>query len=196
MRRLNQKQPLRPIDSVYLSFFAGAMFARVEPFTTPVANMLRTIHAQAERLSHKDITGNELSQQIGKSFKNVVGDTVSIGVIENQRMLDRMSLTILTVEDEAGFITSDAPGCLCIPGPVSAGQHPFLGHSEVEATLPLSPRHLSIYTWTAKHVRYKLGTCCLVDEVNSRIMSRCVKEFVSWKGIVRAEWFTNGLRPK
>ena len=105
-----------------------------------------------------------------------------------------MGLTISTVEDEAGFITSDAPGCLCIPGPASTGLHPFLGHCDVEATLPLSPRHLAIYTWTEKQVRYKLGTRRLVDEVNSRIMSRCLKEFVSWKGVIRSEWFETVYR--
>src|ERR1039457_4020296 len=32
MSRLKQQHPLRPKDRVYLSFFAAAMFARVEPF--------------------------------------------------------------------------------------------------------------------------------------------------------------------
>jgi hypothetical protein len=190
MSRLKRQQRLRPKDRVYLSFFTAAMFARVEPFTNTVIKALRTVKAQAERLAHKDCTSNGLSQEVGTALNNVVGDTVSVGVIENQKMLERMSLTILTVDDDAGFITSDAPGCLCIPG---TALHPFLGHYDVEAMLPLSPRHLAIYTWTAKQVRYKLGIRWLVDEANSRIMSRTVKEFVSWKGIVRAEWFIKGL---
>src|ERR1022692_812555 len=69
------------------------------------------------------------------------------------------------------------------------------GNLHVDGKASLYRTCFAIYTWMAKQVRYKLGTRRLVDEINSRIMSRCVKEFVSWKGIVRAEWFVNSQTP-
>ena len=70
-----------------MSFFAGAMFARVEPFTSAVTKMLRTVQLQADRLAQKRGTSSELSNEIGQSLKDVVGDTVGIGVAENQKLL-------------------------------------------------------------------------------------------------------------
>jgi hypothetical protein len=188
MVRIKQKQALRPKDRAHLSFFAAAMLARVEPFTDAIGRMLRGVQMQARRLEEKRASNNKLSDEIAEELVNHVGDTVSIAVVQNQKMLERTNLTIFTVDDDDGFITSDSPGCLCVPGPPPVELHPFGGHKGVEFTLPLSPHHLAIYTWTGGRVRYQLETRRLVDEANSRTVSGCVKEFVSWKGTVRREW--------
>jgi hypothetical protein len=139
MTRLKRGDELLPKDNVALSFFTAGMRARVESSTNKISKMLRTIQAQADRLAQKNRgTSSELSKEIGESLKEVPGNTVGIGVVETQKILERMSLTIFTVDDDAGFITSDAPCCLCVPGAL----HPHLGHEGVEVTLPLSPRHL------------------------------------------------------
>jgi hypothetical protein len=95
---------------------------------------------------------------------------------------------MIAVDDDAGFVTSDVPCSVCVPLPPPFGQRPFLGHMDVEVTLPLSPHHLAVYSWKGPRLQYRLGNRSLVDEANLRTISRCLKEFVSWKGIVRDEW--------
>jgi hypothetical protein len=185
MVRIREKQPFRSEDRADLSFFAAAMLARVERFTAPIGGMLRSSLAQARRQEEQHGLGNEGSDKIAEELANHVGDTVSIATVENQKVLAVMSLVILTVADEDGFMTSDAPGHLCVP---DGSQSPLLRSQKVEFTLPLSPHHMAIYTHRGAQPRYEVGTRGLVDEANSRRVNGCVKEFVSWKGVVRQEW--------
>lgn len=175
------------MDKFHLSFFAAAMLARVEPFTDIFGGVLRTMQLQAKRQEENQGLDSKWSSEIAEELVNYVGEATGRATIGNQKMLARMNLMIFTVDDEDGFVTSDSPGCLCIPGP-PAQPHPFLGHAGVEFTLPLSPHHLALYTRRKGPDRYGLGTRELVNEANFRTINDCVKEFVSWKGTVRSEW--------
>jgi hypothetical protein len=54
--------------------------------------------------------------------------------------------------------------------------------------MPLTPR-LAYYSWKIQPRMYEKWDQRNVDRLNARTISGCQKEFVSWKGVVRGEWF-------
>ncbi|SPE39284.1 hypothetical protein SBA3_3140032 [Candidatus Sulfopaludibacter sp. SbA3] len=101
-----------------------------------------------------------------------------------------MSLTIFTTDDDAGFVTGDEPCCLGVPGEAFA----FFNHEDVELTLPLTLRHLAVYSWKLPFPMFSRLNQVGVDRINSRTVAHCGKVFVYWKGIVRDEWLQPDLR--
>jgi hypothetical protein len=65
----------------------------------------------------------------------------------------------------------------------------YLNHPEVELTLPLTPRHLALYTWKPAYRMYTKLDRTGVDRINERTIGHCREEFVSWRGVVRESWF-------
>lgn len=187
--QVKRQERLRLKDLVHLSFFTAGMMVRVEAFTDRVAKMLTTVRSQMRRLEERSNGSHEQSDQLARELENIVPDTVGIGVIESQKVLDLMMLTIFTVDDEVGFITSDVPCSMCIPRPSRVPLYPSLYDPHVEVILPLSPHHVALYSWQGEGFRYASGNRMLVDKMNARTLGWCRNEFVSWKGIVRDEWF-------
>lgn len=183
-KRLRANSALRPQDRVALSFFSAAMMSRTEHYSEWVGTMLRTVQIQAARLAAKEKLEPSLSNAIEESLCNLNAETVGIGMPEFAKILIQMKLSVFVTDDEAGFVTGDEPCVVCVPGE----RHPFLGHQDVEFTVPLSPRHLAYYSWKIPPTMYSKLDRVKVDEVNSRTVAGCRKEFVSWKGIVRKEW--------
>lgn len=183
--KLEASEPLTSHDRVVLSFFAAAMIARTEHFADLTGTMLRTIQAQAAKQAAKKKIEPSLSNAIAEALPNLVGENVRIGMIENSKMIIRMNLSVFVTDDGAGFVTGDEPCIVCAPG----DHHSFLGHQDVEFTMPLTPRHLAYYSWKIQPRMYEKWDQRKVDRLNARTIAGCQKEFVSWKGIVRDEWF-------
>jgi hypothetical protein len=102
--------------------------------------------------------------------------------------LARMPLLVLHNEATPGFVTSDAPVVLFN----MTARMPGLGHPDTEVTLPLSPRHMAIWSRQFKTERtgyYIDVDMDMVDIMNQRTIYFCDKEFVTQTSSVRAEWF-------
>ena len=127
---------------------------------------------------------------MARELKNIVPNTVSIGVIENQKVLNLMRLTIFTADDEAGFITSDSPCSMQIP------RHIFFRCIH-RSTIPMWNSRCLFLSQQRRRILVAKGCVSirctgnptLANEVNGRTLGWCRTEFVSWKGIVRGEWF-------
>jgi hypothetical protein len=184
-----QNRQLSAEQRVWLSFFAGAMLARVGGIPDAAERMLRTGARQTRRLEEKRGAPPERSAEMEGLLRSVHGHTASAGMIEYSKMFFDMHLSIFSADDSVGFITSDAPIFLCIPGIEGQWQHPFLAHEHVEVSLPLSPQHMGFYSWKDRPILYRSADRRKVDQFNSRTIAGCRKEFVSWKGILRPEWF-------
>jgi hypothetical protein len=144
---------------------------------------------QAAKLAAKRHAESSLSNGIKNCLPNLAGALVSVGVIEYSKLLSKMNLSVFTTDDDAGFVTGDEPCCVCVPG----GRNPFLGHPDVEVTMPLSPQLVAYYSWKVTPSMYAKWDRSKVDRLNSRTIATCKKEFVSWKGVVRDEWFVGDL---
>jgi hypothetical protein len=184
-----QNRQLSVQQRVWLSFFAGAMMARAGGMPDAAERMLRTIARQTRRLEEKCGAPPAQSAEIEELLRSVHGHTAGTGMIEYSKMLFGMHLSIFAADDGVDFITADAPVFLCIPGIQGQWQHPFLGHEDVEVSMALSPQHMAFYSWKVPPILYRPADRRKVDQFNSRTIAGCRKEFVSWKGIVRPEWF-------
>jgi hypothetical protein len=147
------------------------MLARVAGIPNAGERMLRTVTRQT-RLEEKRDAPPEQSAAIEEQLRSVHGHTASTGMAEYSKMFFDMRLSIFATDDEVGFITSHAPIFPCIPG--TDGQ---------------SPQHMSFYSWKVRPILYRPADRYKVDQFNSGTIAGCRKEFVSWKGIVRPEWF-------
>lgn len=183
--KLESSGSLTGNDRVVLSFFAAAMMVRTEHFSGRMGTMFRTMQAQAAKQAAKEKIEPSLSNAIAEVLPNLVGESIRIGMIENSKIIIRMNLSVFVTDDEAGFVTGDEPCVVCVPG----YHHPSLGHQDVEFTMPLTPRHLAYYSWKIQPRMYENLDQRKVDRLNARTIAGCQKEFVSWKGIVRDEWF-------
>jgi Protein of unknown function (DUF4238) len=187
--RLKTLEPLTGHDRVTLAFFVAAMMLRTNHYADVVGNMLRKVQTQAAKLAAGEKIEPSLSDVIATLLPNLVGELVRTGITEYSRMIFQMRLSVFITDDEAGFVTGDEPCFVCVPGQWNA----FLGHPDVELTVPLSPRHLAYYSWKVPPRVYTKWDRKKVDRLNSRTIAGCKREFVSWKGVVRDEWFVPDL---
>ena len=189
IRTIRDRGTIGPGERKSLDSFAAAMLARTEPYAENVESILRTIGKRALKLEQKCGAEPGLSKQVEEHLQSVYGHTASIGMMEYSKMFFRMKLSIFVADDEAGFVTCDAPCFMAVPGPFDLFERPFLGHKDVEVTLPLSPHHLALYSWKIPPVLDRPADRQKVNQANSRTISGCKKEFISWKGTARKEWF-------
>jgi Protein of unknown function (DUF4238) len=183
-KRLQATKPLDAKDRTILAHFCGAMLSRTGTLASTLREINQRSRNQATRLEEKeDIEPSlRLSTAIDEFLPDIEGEAVGAGLHVIPGMLFRMHLSIFVTEDEAGFVTGDNPALIC-----TGDQRPFLGHQDAECTVPLSPNHMAFYSWKVKPMLYPTWRRAHVDQINSRTIACCDKEFVSWKGIVRPE---------
>ena len=187
MAKIKAQRPLDGHDRSKLALFTSAMMLRTERIPRAMANMLRTIQSQAAKQERKANIEPSYSLAIEGALPSICGDAVSGGLTTTGQMLIRMNVSIFIADDDAGFVTGDEPVSVIVPGE----WHAYPTHPDVEITLPLSPRHIAYYSWKIPRLTYMPWDRYKVDRINSRTIGTCHKEFVSWKGIVRPEWFLN-----
>ena len=177
-------------DRTKLAFFTSAMMVRTNHMPGVLSNVFRTIKSQAERLEAKHNAKPGLSKDMAAKLETVVADTVRAGALTGANVLFGMNLSIFVADDEAGFVTGDEPCSIIVPGARDA----YPGHPDVEILMPLSPHYMAFYSRKVPSMMYTKWNRQTVDRANSRTIRRCKKEFVSWKGIVRSEWFVADMR--
>ena len=187
MANIKGHKPLDGHDRSKLELFTSAMMLRTERIPTAMENMLRTIQSQAARQEKKASIEPSYSSAIEAALPSICGDAVSAGLTAMGAVLIRMNVSVFIADDEAGFLTGDEPVSVIVPGEWNA----YPTHPDVEITLPLSPRHIAYYSWKIPRLTYMPWDRHKVDRMNSRTIGTCHNEFVSWKGIVRPEWFLN-----
>jgi hypothetical protein len=168
-----------------IAFFTAAMMLRTNHIPGIIADLLGANAEQSGKLEQKEGIDSSCSEALKARLPDVIGDVVGNGLIMTAGMLIRMKLSIFITDDEEGFVTGDEPCYVCVPGAWNS----YPGHPDVELTIPLSPRHVAFYSWKIPPTLYALWDQETVDRANSRTIAGCKKEFVSWKGSVRPEWF-------
>jgi Protein of unknown function (DUF4238) len=186
LKRIRSRENLLGKHRETLAFFTAAMMARTEGYAGPTRELIRGSQAQAVRLERLRSVQPELSLELEGQLTNLVPHVTRQLILMVVPSLLRMNLTVFVADDEAGFITSDEPCVQCIPG---SRDHPFIGRPDVEVILPLSPLHLALFTWPPRRSLYADAGADWVNQANSRVFFACHEEFISWKGLLRDEWF-------
>jgi hypothetical protein len=186
LKRIRSREDLLGKHRLTLAWFTAAMMARTEKYASPMREGIRASQIQAARLEHLRNVQPELSQKLDDELRNLVPEVTSTLTVFLAPILFRMDLTVFVADDEAGFITSDEPCVPCIPG---SRDYPFIGRPDVEVILPLSPLHLARFCWSPKRNLYADAGADWINQANRRVFFACHEEFVSWRGLLRDEWF-------
>jgi Protein of unknown function (DUF4238) len=186
LKRIRGREDLLGKHRATLAWFTAAMMARTEEYAGPMREGIRASQIQAVRLEHLRNVQPGLSQTLEDELRNLVPEVTSTLTVFLAPILSRMNLTVFVADDEAGFITSDEPCVQCIPG---SRDYPFIGRPDVEVILPLSPLHLALFTWPPRRSLYAHAGADWINQANSRVFFACHEEFISWKGLLRDEWF-------
>lgn len=113
-------------------------------------------------------------------------------------ILMAMSLCILCTDDELGFITSDAPFVLFDPMGYKRPafyRAPAFGYQTVEATLPLGPDKMALFTHSSLTGYHSLRESEAVDDLNRKTRFGCDEYFVARRNETRPIWFERGTPP-
>lgn len=156
--------------------------------------LLEKIRAMEQAHNAKPVT----SQQLEESLKNHHGELVVQTIEVVAPILFQMTLTIFSTDDPIGFITSDAPAAMYNPRahtfpPIY--RSPGLFQKDIELTLPLSPRHLALFSHKPIPTLYTMLSISAVDEVNRTTLFFCEKEIVSHTGAQKESWFSGRKEP-
>jgi hypothetical protein len=179
------RKPLTGHDRAELAFFTSAMMLRTRRIPTALTGLLRTVQMQSRKQETKASIDHSFSDAIDGVLLSAAGETVADGLTAAASMLIRMNVSIFVTDDDAGFVTGDEPCSVIVPGAWNS----YPTHPDVEIILPLSPQHAALYSWKVPRMSYVTWDRETVDRLNSRTIAQCTKEFVSWKGIIRGEWF-------
>jgi hypothetical protein len=180
-----ERKPITGHDRVKLAFFTAAMMLRTHRIPSALESSLRTIQTQARKQEIKANIDHSFSDAIDTALPSVVGEAVADGLIPTASMLVRMNVSTFVTDDDAGFVTGDEPVSVIVPGAWNS----YPTHPDVEIILPLSPRHAALYSWKIPRMSYVKWDRGTANRLNSRTIAQCTREFVSWKGVVRDEWF-------
>ncbi len=138
------------------------------------------------------------SVQTGEMLVNAPQRMVLMSLELQTPIYLQMAMSILEIEDDSAFITSDSP-CVWY-NPQAHTFPPFyrspgLAQTDIEVTLPLSPKLMLLLTHNKKlGARVKIGGSA-VRRINGRTMVYATNEFVSWKGEVDPRWFERPQMP-
>jgi hypothetical protein len=187
--KLDKQEAIERDERVFLTFFTAAMLSRVESQSEWMAESLTEIWCQTARLEERENIEPVASLNLEREMMNLNGGVVRAGLMQRANMLMGMSLTILTTDDENGFITGDEPCSLNVQN-----GRVYIGNPTVEIILPLTPSHAALFTGPPLLRRfgapgtYQKASANQVNECNVRTMYHCRKQFVSRTGEVRDSW--------
>ncbi len=166
------------------------MMGRSEKRTAHFEAQFTRIARKHDRLQKEFGSGQDESHA-EHALQNIRPDVVRWTIECATPILFGMHLSILTTDDELGFVTSDAPAFMY--NPIAYKLPPFyrspgLLQKEIEVTLPITPRHLLLYRHDGRVASRLKIPRSVVDEANRNLVWTGT-EIVSWKGQTRPEWF-------
>jgi Protein of unknown function (DUF4238) len=209
LRRLRRREPITIRDKARLAIFTAAMLGRTKRRANNWKETWQDLRRMVSDFETKDdkneasgtlspgerlppgavpVNAAELDQFLLNSHPEYLTNTIEIAAPQ----LFAMDLSIYSTEDELGFLTSDEP-CI-MHNPTAYRFHPMmrsagLRQRHVQVLLPLTPRLLIAFTHKQTYPYITPLSKDQLDEVNRMIVWYADREIVSWRGILRPEWF-------
>jgi hypothetical protein len=198
LRALRNNQRLTIDQRAKLAAFTAAMLGRSKRKGDWMLHQ-RKQHVEKIREMEQAINASpNASQELEATLLNYHADLVVQMIRVAAPILFNMRLTICTTEDPMGFITSDAPAVMYNPRSYTFPPHyrsPGLYQKYIEVTLPLTPRHLALFTHTFEGGAYYALPERATNEINRTILFFAEKEIVSKTGGVKDFWFSEREKP-
>jgi Protein of unknown function (DUF4238) len=209
LRRLRRRETLTIRDKAKVAVFTAAMLGRTKRRANhwkeswqDLRHMVSHFEGEGNEIKASGtlplneplppgavrVNGAEIDQFLVNSHPEYLTNTISIAAPQ----LFAMDLSVYSTDDELGFLTSDEP-CI-MHNPTAYRYHPMmrsvgLRQRDVQVLLPLTPRLLIAFTHKQTYPRITPLSERQLDEVNRMIVWHADREIVSWRGILRPEWF-------
>lgn len=134
------------------------------------------------------VSTEEIDEFLVNSHPEYLTSTIEI----SSPMLFAMDLSILSTDDELGFLTSDEP-CI-LHNPTAHRYHRMMRgvgllQRDAQVMLPLSPKLLIAFTHKRTYPFITPVTKDVLDQFNRMTVWHANEEIVSWRGEIRQEWF-------
>jgi Protein of unknown function (DUF4238) len=194
LQAVRNRQNLSVFRRAKLAVFTAAMMGRAPVQSDSFRRQLQPLEEIVEKAGTPE-QKEELSEQIRNHAAYYTTSTIEAAA----PMLFNMASSILITNDATGFITSDNPAVMFNPNAYKlppSYRSPGLATIDIEITLPLTAKHLIVYTHRRHLPFYQLVDLKAVDELNRRTWAHAHQEVVSKTGIVKDIWSQPGEPPK
>lgn len=208
---LAQRKPLDENNNLKLRAFVAAMWARTpfylnhwqQQLKRPLEFMRGEHEYQRSKQKEDPLWKNiELPsaeespalQEMQRIAEGPVGPLVVETIRAKLPIIARMSLAVLSTNDDVGFISSDNP---CVLFDEDAQHRPPLLQSPVlvsrnsELTLPISPSQSIILSWKSFD-GYQSIPVKVLDDLNRKTRFCCEQHFIARRNVKRDAWFDPG----
>ena len=194
LHAVRNRQSLTASHRAKLAVFTAAMMGRAPVQSESFRRQLQPLEEIVEKAGTPE-QAEELSEYILNHAAYYTTSTIEASA----PMLFNMVPSILITNNATGFITSDNPAVMFNPNAYKLPpfyRSPGLATIDVEITLPLTPKHLIVYTHRRHLPLYQPVDLKTVDELNRRTWAHAHQEVVSKTGIVKDIWSQPGEPPK
>ena len=197
LRRIRPGQRLNAVDRACLCTFTAAMQARTirkgEHWKHKNEHLHDTVVVMEKAHAVEPHTSLQTKNLVDYAHQHII----AMAITQPTPLLFQMPMTIITTDDEDGFITSDAP-CVWFNPKLHTFppfyRYPGLAQKDIEVTMPLTPHHLLLMSHT-EFPPYQGVAAHVVVEFNRGTRHYCTDEFVPWKGTLREIWFNLRKKP-
>jgi hypothetical protein len=189
--RIRRREKLTDIDRAQLCLFTAAMQSRTNRAGNHWRKTQQELHDHVVTMEKAHDAKPVTSLQTGVLLENAHQHILIMSLEIQAPLYFNMEMTILVTRDPVGFITSDAPCAWYNPKAHTFPpfyRSPGLAQTDIEVTLPLTPQHMLMFSHN-KFAPFVDVPDRFVEHANHRTRAYCEKEFVSWKGETRPEWF-------
>lgn len=170
-RRIVRTETLCDDDWSWLRIFAATLYLRTGIIGNSWRSFQEQIHKRVLLLEKTHGLALGTSVETERHLAEHSGRLLAVGINSMLEMHSRFPMRIFVSTDELGFIASDSP----YPGYV-----------------PLTPHHMMVFKPDLEKIpNYIDVDQGFVDGCNALARFQCEKEFVSWKGEIRNEWFVD-----
>jgi hypothetical protein len=194
LQAVRNRQNLSTSHRAKLAVFTAAMMGRAPVQSDSFRRQLQPLEEIVEKAGTP-----EQAEELSGYIRNHAAYYTTSTIEASAPMLFNMVSSILITNDATGFITSDNPAVMFNPNAYKLPPYyrpPGLATIDVEITLPLTPKHLIVYTHRRHLPFYQSVDLKTVDELNRRTWAHAHQEVVSKTGIVKDIWSQPGEPPK
>ena len=195
--RISKRETLSDLDRAMLCLFTAAMHSRTNKAGEDSRKTQQKLHDQVVAMEKARGAKPHTSLQTAALLENAHQFWLVMSLENEAPLYFQMNLTILVTSDPVGFITSDAPCSWYNPKAHTmppSYRSPGLAQNDIEVTMPLTPNLMLMFSHHTFEPYVEVAEA-VVEHANHRIRAFADKEFVSWKGISRREWFVQRPLP-
>lgn len=198
LRTIREGHPLGRVHRAKLATFTAAMLGRSKPHGDHILGQFQNFQKHLAEMEGKVSAKPTTSEDLGVYLKDYPAKHVVQIIQTAAPILFSMALTICTTDDVPGFITSDTPAVMFNPESYKFPpqyQSPGLMQTDIEVRMPLTPRHLALYTHRSNAAAYLPLSGNYVEEVNRTAWHVADQFIISKTGEIRPFWFSERSRP-